>query len=100
MSAPPDTGHRAAPTAGRIRWALAATGALVRHPELWTTAVRQALVLAPPGWWRSRPWLPWPDPAYLRFRLQVAYGDPNRRPEPADLVTYLHWCRAWPRVTR
>jgi hypothetical protein len=80
--------------AGRAAWALA------RRPELWPTAARQVLVLAPPGWWRQRPWLPWPEPAYLRFRLQTAYGDPDRRPEPTDVVTYLHWCRAWPRVTR
>jgi hypothetical protein len=34
-----------------------------------------------------------PDPAYLRFRMQTAYGDPNRDPDPDDVVTYLRWCR-------
>jgi len=77
-----------------------AARALLGHPELWPTAARQVMVLAPPGWWRTRPWLPLPDPAYLRFRMQTAYGDPDRAPEPEDVVTYLHWCRAWPRVTR
>jgi hypothetical protein len=38
-----------------------------------------------------------PDAAYLRFRMITAYGDPHHEPEPADLVTYLEWCRAWPR---
>ncbi len=90
--------HR--PARGHRAWALRATAAVARRPELWATAVRQLGVLAPPGWWRRAPWLPTPDPAYLRFRLQTAYGDPERRPEPADVVTYLHWCRAWPRVTR
>ena len=85
---------------GRLGWAVRAVAAVGRRPELWATAAHQVLVLAPPGWWRARPWVPWPDPAYLRFRLQTAYGDPTRRPEPADVVTYLHWCRAWPRVTR
>jgi len=70
--------------------------ALARHPALWATAVRQLLTLAEPGWWHRRPHLPLPDPAYLAFRLQTAYGDPDRAPEPHDLVTYLHWCRAWP----
>ena len=47
--------------------------------------------LAVPALARSRlPAVPPPD----RLRR------PDRRPEPADLVTYLHWCRAWPRVTR
>jgi hypothetical protein len=81
------------------RWLLAAARAVVGHPTLWVTALRQALVLAPRGWWRRRPFLPVPDPAYLRFRLLTAYGDPGQTLEPADLVTYLRWCRAWPRVT-
>jgi hypothetical protein len=31
--------------------------------------------------------------------MQTAYGDPTHEPEPADIVTYLHWCRAWPTLT-
>ena len=78
-------------------WAAKAALAVLRHPGLWTTALVQLLRLAAPGWWRRRPFLPLPSPAYLRFRLQTAYGD-DRPPVPADVVTYLHWCRAWPRV--
>jgi len=80
--------------------ALRAALALALHPSLWLTAVRQIIVLAPSGWWRRAPHLPLPDPAYLRFRMQTAYGDPEQQPEPADIVTYLHWCRAWPNLTR
>ncbi|CAN5485291.1 hypothetical protein BH20ACT2_BH20ACT2_04020 [soil metagenome] len=79
-------------------WVRAAAAAVARHPSLWPTAAVQILRLAAPGWWRHRPFLPLPDPAYLRFRLQTAYGDATRPPEPRDVVTYLHWCRAWPRV--
>lgn len=68
--------------------------AVARRPDLWATAVRQVLVLAPPGWWRRRPFLPVPDPAYLGFRLQTMYGDAGHQPEPGDVVTYLEWCRA------
>jgi hypothetical protein len=57
--------------------------------------VRQAVVLAPRGWWRRRPFLPLPDRDYLRFRMVTAYGDPERAPEPQDVVTYLEWCRGW-----
>lgn len=67
--------------------------ALLRHPALWGTAVTQALRLATPGWWRRAPFLPLPDPAYLRFRLETQYGS-DHEPDPADVVTYLHWCRS------
>lgn len=72
--------------------------AVMLRPLLWPAALRQVARLAPPGWWRHRPYLPVPDAAYLRFRLLTAYGDAARAPEPADVVTYLEWCRAWPRV--
>ncbi len=81
-------------------WWWRAGALLLRHPELWVTAISQVLRLAPTGWWRRAPFLPVPDATYLRFRMVTAYGDPNRAPEPADVITYLHWCRAWPRVTR
>lgn len=79
------------------RWPVAAVLAVLRHPSLWATGLRQALVLARPGWWRRAPFLPLPDPAYLRFRLETAYGGlGDRPPEPGDLVTYLRWCRDLP----
>jgi hypothetical protein len=77
-------------------WATRAAVAVARRPALWPTAVVQLFRLAAPGWWRRRPFVPLPDRAYLRFRLETAYGD-DRDPEPADVVTYLHWCREWPR---
>jgi hypothetical protein len=73
--------------------------AVVVRPWLWLTAVRQMFVLAVPGWWHRWPFLPLPDRAYLAFRMQTAYGRSDGRLQPHDVVTYLHWCRAWPRVT-
>jgi hypothetical protein len=29
----------------------------------------------------------------MRFRARTAYGDPDHRPEPADVVAWLEWCR-------
>jgi hypothetical protein len=81
---------------GRRWWARTAAAVLV-HPALWTTALGQVRRLAAPGWWRRRPFLPLPDPGYLHFRLTTAYGAP-RPPEPDDVVTYLHWCKAFPRL--
>jgi hypothetical protein len=82
-----------------VRWVASAALALARHPELWAAAVRQIGVLSVAGWWRRAPFLPLPDAAYLRFRFQTMYGDPDHAPDPEDVITYLRWCRAWPRVT-
>jgi hypothetical protein len=84
-------------TTADIRWAWAAVAAVARRPSLWATGVRQVHALAAPGWWRRRPFLPLPAPAYLRFRMQTAYGgDGDRAPDPDDVVTYLRWCRYMP----
>ncbi len=82
------------------RWLIGATFAVLVRPSLWPTAVRQVLVLAVPGWWRAAPFLPLPDRAYLAFRFRTAYGAADTGPSPGDVVTYLHWCRAWPNLTR
>lgn len=75
-----------------------AVRAVLRHPSLWWTALRQVLVLAGPGWWRRPPFLPWPDAGYLRFRMETAYGGAgDQQPDADDLVTYLRWCRDFPR---
>jgi len=68
------------------------------RPSLWGTALVQGARLVPRGWWRRPPFLPRPDPAYLRFRLRAQYGD-DARLDPDDLVTYLEWCRAMSRET-
>lgn len=79
----------------------AAVMAVLRRPSLWWTALVVCRRLAPPGWWRRRPYLPLPDPSYWNFRMVTAYGgDGDAPPEPDDLVTYLEWRRAWPRVSR
>ena len=69
-----------------------AVARLLRRPSLWPTAAGQALRLARPGWWKRPPFLPVPDPDYVRFRMQTAYGSAGR-PDPDDLVAYLNWCR-------
>lgn len=73
-------------------------GALAGRPDLWPVAVRQARRLARPGWWRTWPPLPLPDPAWLRFRLQTAYGDPDYAPDPAEVLAWLSWCRDFDRA--
>ncbi|HUR18028.1 MAG TPA: hypothetical protein VMZ51_03705 [Acidimicrobiales bacterium] len=74
--------------------------ALARRPDLWTTAARQTLAMAPSGWWRRRPFLPLPDPAYLAFRMETMYGDSAAEPGARDVVAYLEWCRSGLRSLR
>lgn len=77
-----------------------AVAAVLRRPSLWWTALVVLVRMVPPGWWRRRPFLPVPDTGYWRFRMVTAYGgDGTAPPDPDDLVSYLEWCRAWPRVT-
>jgi hypothetical protein len=74
---------------GWVRTVLAVSA----RPRLWPIAVRQAARVARPQWWKHMPFLPLPDAAYLRFRLETAYGD-TLAPRPADLLSYLEWCRS------
>ncbi|MCU1457676.1 MAG: hypothetical protein JWL73_1768 [Actinomycetia bacterium] len=82
----------------RIPW-LQATAAVLVRPRLWTTALRQGRRIVVPGWWRRPPFVPRPDPEYLRFRLETQYGSGGRF-DADDLVAYLVWCRAMERDTR
>ncbi|MEO7397431.1 MAG: hypothetical protein ABIW84_02600 [Ilumatobacteraceae bacterium] len=79
-----------------ISW-LRIGAALAARPLLWPTAIRQMRRLARPGWYHRPPFLPLPPDAYLQFRLVTQYGDAEHRPESADVVNYLAWCRQWDR---
>jgi hypothetical protein len=72
-------------------WARGA-GLVLARPALWATALRQGRRLARRGWWRRAPFLPLPDPDYLRFRFETQYGTDGRA-DPRDLIAYLAWCR-------
>lgn len=67
--------------------------ALAARPALWRTAAVLWWRLARPGWWRHWPPVPRPDPDYLRFRAQTAFGDPGAAPSACELVDYFEWCR-------
>lgn len=72
--------------------------ALLRRPDLWPTAIRQARRTAAHGWWRRPPFLPVPSGRYLEFRLLTQYGDASAKPAPRDVITYLEWCKTWSHV--
>ncbi len=79
---------------------LRAARAVAGRPDLWPTALRAAADLRRTGWWRRPPFLPVPDPAWLRFRLVTAYGgegtlDATTPLEAEELLTWLEWRRDW-----
>jgi hypothetical protein len=78
---------------GPAAWSPAVVAALAARPWLWWVAGRQALRLAEPGWWHRWPPVPRPSRDYLAFRLECATGDANRHAKPAEVVSYLDWCR-------
>lgn len=81
MTAPPEPARRL-------------VAGVARRPQLWPAAVGAAARHRPHRWWRR----PGAAAPWLRFRLETAYGAERARPTRDDLVTWLRWCRAWPRA--
>ena len=81
-------------------------GAVLRgvalRPTVWPAAAAEMVRLAPSGWWRRWPPLPWPDAALWRFRMETAYGgEGDAVPRPSDVRSFLRWCgdmHRWRRV--
>lgn len=69
--------------------------AVLTRPFLWSTAVMVACRLVPMRWWTRPPFLPLPSRAYVRFRKEAYYGDPQASFRPADVLKYLMWVRSW-----
>ena len=66
---------------------------VLRRPRLWGEALRSVPRLARRHWWRRPPFLPLPDPSYLRWRVATAYGDAAAAVRRHDVIAYLEWCR-------
>lgn len=45
------------------------------------------------GWWRIPPFLPFPDPTYLEWRMHTAYGEERALPPVEDLLRFARWRR-------
>jgi hypothetical protein len=71
-------------------WLKAALAVAVR-PRLWVEGLRFLGAMAEPGWWRRPPFLPIPEPGYLRWRIATAYGSAEHPVRPDDLVAVLRW---------
>ena len=83
------------------RLAPGTAGAVLRRPREIPTAVRSLLAMAPRGWWRRRPFLPIPDDAYWRFRLETSNGgDGTTPPTPHEVTEVLAWTASMRRHAR
>ena len=70
---------------------LAARAAL--RPRLALDLVRTAWVFRRRDWHRRAPFLPLPDPAYLRWRMYTAYADEHAVPPAEDVIRFARWRR-------
>ena len=66
---------------------------LIPRPGLWPEALRTWVAFTPRKWWAQRPFLPLPRRAYVRWRLQTAYGSADARPSKLDFIEFLEWRR-------
>lgn len=62
-------------------------------PRLGLDLLRTAWAFRRRDWWRSPPFLPLPDRAYLRWRMDTAYGDSDAIPPLEDVVSFARWRR-------
>ncbi|HEX2217423.1 MAG TPA: hypothetical protein VHG35_01365 [Gemmatimonadales bacterium] len=69
-----------------------AAGAVLR-PRLAVDLVRTAWAFRRRQWYRRAPFLPLPDPTYLRWRMYTAYADEHAVPPAEDVVRFARWRR-------
>lgn len=63
----------------------------VRRPRLGIDLLRVAWRFRSRDWYKRFPFIPLPDPTYLRWRMYTAYGDYNAVPSSRDVERYARW---------
>jgi hypothetical protein len=63
------------------------------NPRLAVDLLRTAWAFRRRHWWRHAPFLPIPDPTYLRWRMYTAYGDESAVPPVRDVIAFARWRR-------
>jgi hypothetical protein len=69
------------------------TGRAIVDPRVAVDLLAMAWAFRRRLWWRRPPFLPIPDPEYLRWRLHTAYGDERDFPPVNDVVRFARWRR-------
>lgn len=67
-----------------------AARSLIR-PRLGIDLLRVAWRFRARGWYTRFPFLPIPDPTYVRWRMYTAYGDYDAIPAAHDVERYARW---------
>jgi len=70
---------------------LALRGAV--NPRLGLDLLKTGWAFRRRDWWKLPPFLPLPDPTYLRWRMYTAYGDERAVPPLEDVVRFARWRR-------
>jgi len=63
----------------------------MRRPKLGIALLRVAWRFRAQDWYRRFPFLPMPDPTYVKWRMHTAYGDYDAIPPAADVERYAMW---------
>lgn len=70
----------------------------VVNPRLGLDLLRTAWAFRRRRWWATAPYLPVPDPVYLKWRMYTAYGDEDAVPPAEDVIRFARWRREVMRV--
>ena len=68
----------------------------VRRPRTIPDLMRAAWAFRAREWHRRPPFLPLPPPAYMRWRMETAYGAADAAPTDDELERFLAWA-SWMR---
>ena len=63
----------------------------IRRPRLGIDLLKIAWRFRSREWYKRFPFIPFPDPTYLRWRMYTAYGDYNAIPSARDVERYARW---------
>ncbi len=74
-----------------LRLALRLALRAIRRPRLAVDLMRITWSFRSSSWYRRFPFLPLPDPTYLRWRMYTAYGDYDAVPSVTDVERYARW---------
>ena len=74
-----------------LRLGLLLAARALRHPELVPRLLRISWRFRSDAWYKRFPFLPLPDPTYLRWRMYTAYGDYDAVPSVTDVERFARW---------